>query len=140
MRKRNGDDGNAASFRAAVEERLLRNYEPDPFQVWHLATAAFEEAHFATFPPDLSTLCIVAGCPKGGLVLDPFAGAGTVGLSAVATGRRADLIELNPEYARLAQARIEAAYMGKAEGQHHMVRRLGKTEHPGPLFAEALAL
>jgi len=86
--------------------RLLRNYEPDPFQVWHLATAAFRDAHFATFPTDLAALCIAAGCPKGGVVLDPFGGAGTTGLVADRMGRDAILIELNPEYADLARNRI----------------------------------
>jgi hypothetical protein len=69
------------------ERRLLRNYEPDlsPIitpEVWSIATAAFSEAHFATFPPALVTPCILAGCPEGGTVLDPFFGAGTTGLVA----------------------------------------------------------
>lgn len=92
--------------------RLLRNYEPDlsaivPPDVWKIATAAFSEAHFATFPPALVAPCIMAGCPKGGTVLDPFGGAGTTGLVADRLGRDAILIELNPEYAELARKRIE---------------------------------
>jgi DNA modification methylase len=43
---------------------------------------AFPEAHFATFPPALIEPCILAGCPEGGTVLDPFGGAGTTGLVA----------------------------------------------------------
>ena len=50
--------------------------------VWEIATAPFAEAHFATFPPALIEPCILAGCPKGGAVLDPFGGAGTTGLVA----------------------------------------------------------
>ncbi len=92
--------------------RLLRNYEPDLSaivtpEVWNIATAAFSEAHFATFPPALVAPCIMAGCPKGGLVLDPFGGAGTTGLVADRLGRDAILIELNPEYAEIAKRRIE---------------------------------
>ena len=93
--------------------RLLRNYEPDlspivPPEVWNIATAAFSEAHFATFPTALVVPCIMAGCPEGGAVLDPFAGAGTTGLVAGRLGRDAVLIELNPEYCDLAEKRILA--------------------------------
>jgi DNA modification methylase len=76
--------------------------------VWNVATAPFSEAHFATFPPALIEPCILAGCPKGGTVLDPFGGAGTTGLVADRLGRNALLIELNPEYAEIAQRRIHA--------------------------------
>ena len=82
-----------------VMERNLRN-------VWTIPTAAFSEAHFATFPPALVEPCIKAGCPVGGTVLDPFGGAGTTGLVADRLGRDAILIELNPEYAALAERRI----------------------------------
>jgi len=76
--------------------------------VWTVATAPFSEAHFATFPPALIEPCILAGCPKGGTVLDPFGGAGTTGLVADRLGRNAILIELNPEYAAMAERRIKA--------------------------------
>jgi len=89
------------------EGRLLRNYEPAPPQVWEIATKPFSDAHFATFPPELAERCILAGCPKGGLVLDPFGGAGTTALVALGHFRRAALIELNPDYAAMARARIE---------------------------------
>ncbi len=64
-------------------------------------------SHFATFPPKLIEPCIKAGCPKGGTVLDPFAGAGTSGLVADRLGRDAILIELNPDYCEMARRRIE---------------------------------
>lgn len=98
----------------------------------------FSEAHFATFPPSLVQPLILAGCPVGGEVLDPFAGAGTTAIVAVALKRRATLIELNPEYAVLARTRIEAAFMGRNEGAAHMARKLGKDKlpfEPGTLFA-----
>lgn len=75
--------------------------------VWTISTAAFSEAHFATFPPALVEPCIKAGCPLGGLVLDPFGGAGTVGLVADRLGRNALMFELNPEYAAIAKRRLE---------------------------------
>lgn len=117
--------------------RYLRNYEQAPVDVWNIPTEAFSGAHFATFPPELAARCILAGCPEGGHVLDPFGGAGTTALVATALGRSATLIELNPDYATLARARIEASFMGKQEGAHHMVRRTGKTTDAGPLFTGA---
>jgi DNA modification methylase len=74
--------------------------------VWTVATQAFAEAHFATFPPELIEPCIKAGCPVTGTVLDPFGGAGTTGMVADRLGRDAILIELNPEYAEMAERRI----------------------------------
>lgn len=74
--------------------------------VWSVATRPFAEAHFATFPPDLIEPAILAGCPEGGMVLDPFGGAGTTGLVADRLGRDAILIELNPDYAAIAERRL----------------------------------
>jgi DNA modification methylase len=74
--------------------------------VWTVATKPFKEAHFATFPPDLIEPCVLAGCPEGGTVLDPFGGAGTTGLVADRNGRNAILIELNPKYGAMAEDRI----------------------------------
>jgi DNA modification methylase len=80
----------------------------NPRNVWTLTTAAFGEAHFATFPPELAERCIKAGCPTGGVVLDPFGGAGTTGMVADRLGRDCILIELNPEYAAMAERRIKS--------------------------------
>jgi DNA modification methylase len=74
--------------------------------VWTVTTQPFKEAHFATFPPALIEPCVLAGCPIGGTVLDPFGGAGTTGLVADRLGRDAILIELNPLYADMARKRI----------------------------------
>jgi DNA modification methylase len=74
--------------------------------VWEVTTQPFSEAHFATFPPTLIKPCILAGCPEGGTVLDPFGGAGTTGMVADRLQRNAILIELNPEYAEIAQRRL----------------------------------
>lgn len=86
--------------------RLLRNYEPAPVDVWEMATRPFSEAHFATFPPELVERCLKAGCPKGGVVLDPFGGAGTTGLVADRMQLDCTLIELNPDYIDIARRRI----------------------------------
>ncbi len=98
--------------------RNLRNYEPAPLAVWPVATRPFREAHFATFPPELAERCILAGCPRGGIVLDPFGGAGTTALVALRHGRTAHLVELNPDYAAIAQRRIEADWRALGRAQH----------------------
>lgn len=82
--------------------------------VWTVSTQGFKGAHFATFPPDLIRPCILAGAPRGGIVLDPFGGAGTTSLVSMQEGRRSILCELNPEYAQLARARIDAAWLDGA--------------------------
>lgn len=74
--------------------------------VWTITTKPFKGAHFATFPPDLIEPCVLAGCPKGGTVLDPFGGSGTTGLVAIRNNRKAILCELNPNYVEIAQNRI----------------------------------
>ena len=74
--------------------------------VWTIATQPFSEAHFAVMAPELAETCIKAGCPEGGIVLDPFGGAGTTGLVADRLRRDAILIELNPDYAEIARNRI----------------------------------
>ncbi len=73
--------------------------------VWTVTTKPYREAHFATFPPSLIRPMILAGCPAGGTVLDPFGGSGTTGEVAASEGRKAILIELNPQYVKLAQGR-----------------------------------
>ena len=77
--------------------------------VWSVATHPFPDAHFATFPPDLIRPCVLAGCPAGGVVLDPFFGAGTVGAVCVEEARRYIGIELNPDYVAMAERRIGQA-------------------------------
>jgi len=74
--------------------------------VWTVPSKPFKGAHFATFPPDLIEPCILAGSPRGGVVMDPFGGSGTTGLVADRHGREAILCELNQEYANIAQDRI----------------------------------
>jgi DNA modification methylase len=79
--------------------------------VWSVPTVGYKGAHFATFPPDLIRPCILAGAPRGGIVLDPFGGAGTTSLVSMQEGRRSIICELNPEYAALARTRIDGAWL-----------------------------
>lgn len=76
--------------------------------VWTINTESSKEAHFAMFPPSLVRVCMEAGSPVGALVLDPFFGAGTVGVVAMESARRCLGIELKPEYAEIARSRIAA--------------------------------
>ncbi|MGV1682944.1 DNA-methyltransferase [Sphingopyxis sp. NJF-3] len=101
--------------------------------VWTVATQPFKEAHFATFPPALIEPCILAGSPVGGMVLDPFGGAGTTGLVANRLGRNATLIELNPEYAEMARRRIRAD-LGRVESEMP-----DRHDDAGPLFSTEAA-
>ncbi len=78
--------------------------------VWDIATSRFKAAHYATFPERLVEPCILAGCPPGGVVLDPFAGSGTAGVVSKRLGRDFVGIELNPEYCAMAENRIAAAW------------------------------
>ena len=75
--------------------------------VWTVTTKPFKGAHFATFPMDLIEPCVLAGCPEGGTVLDPFGGSGTTGIVASNHNRKAVLIELNAEYIEIARQRIQ---------------------------------
>lgn len=74
--------------------------------VWTVTTKSYKGAHFATFPEDLIEPCLTAGCPISGTVLDPFGGAGTTGLVAGKLNLNAVLIELNPDYIKLAKERL----------------------------------
>lgn len=75
--------------------------------VWTINTTSFRGNHYAAFPPKLAEICMIAGCPKGGIILDPFVGSGTVGFVALMQDRKYIGIELNEEYCKLAMKRIE---------------------------------
>jgi len=74
--------------------------------VWTVNPKPYKDAHFATYPPNLIEPCVLAGCPVDGKILDPFGGAGTTGLVADRLGRNATLIELNSNYASIANKRL----------------------------------
>lgn len=75
--------------------------------VWTVATRGYKGAHFATFPEQLITPCILAGTEAGDTVLDPFSGAGTTGIAALRNGRSYIGIEINPSYTELQEQRIK---------------------------------
>lgn len=77
--------------------------------VWSIPVAQCREAHFAVFPEALIETPIKAGCPEGGIVLDPFCGAGTTAIVCERLNRSFRGIELNPEYVEIAKRRIREA-------------------------------
>jgi DNA modification methylase len=77
--------------------------------VWTVATKPYSGAHFATFPPDLITPCIMAGSRTGDIVLDPFMGSGTTAMVAQQLGRKYIGCELNADYEPLQRERTAQA-------------------------------
>lgn len=108
-----GEHGQSAQHRPARDD-IDYDQSRNKRSVWTVATARFKGAHFATFPPDLIRPCILAGSPRGGVILDPFGGAGTTGMVAMQEGRRSLLCELNPDYAAMARARLDQAWIDGA--------------------------
>jgi DNA modification methylase len=74
--------------------------------VWEVPLSKFRDAHFAVFPEQLIEPCILAGSPEGGIILDPFFGAGTVGLVSINKGRKFIGIDINHQYCEIAAKRI----------------------------------
>lgn len=102
------DAGFNGRYAARIEKEGVPT-ERNKRDVWTVATQPFSGAHFATFPPDLIRPCIRAGCPVGGIVLDPFMGSGTTAVVALEEGRDYLGIELNGEYiTKIAEPRITA--------------------------------
>jgi DNA modification methylase len=87
-------------------ERVWGTETKNKRSVWSIPVASYSEAHFATYPPELIKPCILAGCPEGGTVLDPFGGSGTTAQVASNLNRNAILCELNPEYVDIAKGRL----------------------------------
>jgi DNA modification methylase len=77
--------------------------------VWTVSTKGYKEAHFAVYPPELITPCVLAGSAEGDTVLDPFSGSGTTGEVALKNGRNYVGCEINPDYAQLSVKRISEA-------------------------------
>ena len=74
--------------------------------VWSITNKPFKGSHFAVFPPDLITPCILAGSEKGDIILDPFMGSGTTAMVAKQLGRDYIGCELHEEYGNLIDQRV----------------------------------
>lgn len=103
--EREGENANIGGAVHKIGARETRNKR----SVWSVSPAQCKEAHFATYPPELITPCVMAGAPAGGVVLDPFSGSGTTGMVALQQGRKYIGIELNHEYQQIAIERIKPA-------------------------------
>tara|TARA_R100001082_G_scaffold353_1_gene267 strand:+ start:1551 stop:2495 length:945 start_codon:yes stop_codon:yes gene_type:complete len=94
-------------FNGLTRERKMLFDERNKRSVWTVNPKPYKEAHFAVFPTELIEPCVLAGCPEGGTVLDPFGGSGTTGLVADRHKRNAVLIELNNDYIDIAEDRLK---------------------------------
>lgn len=79
----------------------------NPGDVWEIQLEQYPEAHFSIFPTKLVEMTLKVGCPPNGVVLDPFAGSGTVGEVAMKLNRKAILVELVPEFLDLIKKRCK---------------------------------
>jgi DNA modification methylase len=101
-----GKNGGNANLHTGRWDQAFHPKGRNKRTVWKVSLSKFREAHFAVFPEALIEPCIKAGCPKGGVVLDPFFGAGTTGLVALKNSRKFIGIDLNKEYCQIAVNRI----------------------------------
>ena len=115
MKEKAVSSGKPRQFGATKQEGTLRNDVGRVFEdnglrnkrsVWSVNVKPYKEAHFATYPPELITPCILAGCPEGGTVIDPFGGSGTTAQVALQNKRNAILCELNPDYVKIIENRL----------------------------------
>lgn len=93
----------------AVLEPAVNGKQRNCRSVWTINTEPFKDAHFATFPRELVSRCLLAGSKEDSLVLDPFFGSGTVGEVCQLYFRNFVGIELNPEYVAIAKRRLKWA-------------------------------
>ena len=99
-------------------ERFVNPAGRNKRDVWFIPTASFKGSHFAVMPERLVEPCVLAGCPEGGTVLDPFFGSGTVGVVALKNNRKYIGIELNPEYIKIANKRLGMVQSYLGNGHH----------------------
>ena len=98
-------DKGLSEFDLKTDEVVI-NPKRNKRSVWTVTTKPFKGAHFATFPMDLIEPCVLAGCPEGGVVLDPFGGSGTTAQVANGFNRDAILCELSQDYVDIMKKRL----------------------------------
>ena len=99
--------GTASWIGSKTKEELAAMGKKNKRSVWTVNTKGYKGAHFAVYPKKLIEPCILAGCPEGGTVLDPFTGSGTTAVVALENNRKFVGTELNPEYIKIAENRIK---------------------------------
>lgn len=104
-----GKNGGSSNLHDARWDQAFHPKGRNKRTVWEIPLSKFREAHFAVFPEKLVELCVTAGCPEGGVVLDPFMGSGTTALVASRLGRKYIGIDCAAEYCDMARRRLENA-------------------------------
>ena len=98
-----------------VEDEFENHQGRNKRTVWEISTKGIRQLHFSSFPVELVRQCFEAGCPEGGLILDPFMGSGTVALSSKLYDRHFTGCELNPKYIKMAKDRLKSLDTEKAK-------------------------
>lgn len=104
-----GRHGKGSMFSGGSRQEYIEKYYlngRNRRSVWTITTQPFSGAHFAVFPEEIPRLAILAGCPVGGTVLDPFSGSGTTGKMALKNGRNYVGLDINEEYLDVAERRV----------------------------------
>jgi len=106
-----GSDGN--TLLSGGNQILGKKYEKrNKRDVWTVSVETNNTGHYATYPEELIRPCLLAGCPKGGVVLDPFLGSGTTGVVAKQLRLSFIGIELKEDYMKIARRRIDSTEWG----------------------------
>lgn len=103
-----GKNGGNPNLHTARWDQAFHPLGRNKRTVWSVPLGKCRETHFAVFPQELIAPCIKAGCPHGGLVIDPFTGSGTTGIVSRQLNRHFLGLELVPQYAEMARKRIDA--------------------------------
>ena len=104
----NGKNGGNANLHDGRWDQAFHPKGRNKRTVWNIPLSKFRDAHFAVFPERLIEPCILAGSPTGGVVLDPFFGAGTTGFVASRLSRKYIGLEINSEYVEMAKKRLQS--------------------------------
>ena len=101
-----GKYGNSANLHKGRWDQAFHPLGRNKRTVWSIPLSKNREPHFAVFPEKLITPCVLAGCPPGGVVLDPFIGSGTTALVALRLGRKFIGIDCQPQYCKMAREKV----------------------------------
>lgn len=106
------DNFNMIQNSSDVKRRILKSVRDsgellaNRRSIWYVGKSLFKGKHFATMPKELAEIMVKSGCPERGIILDPFFGAGTTGLVAKKFNRDYIGIEINPDFVKMAEERI----------------------------------
>ena len=101
-----GKNGGSSNLHNARWDQAFHPKGRNKRTVWKVSLSKFRDAHFAVFPENLITPCVLAGTPEQGIILDPFFGSGTTGVVALNNKRNFIGIDINEDYCKIASKRI----------------------------------